>query len=101
MSDWYNLTAINATDVLALMQSENEIFLYHQMGHLLLIAIFFISFISFMIFNNNPKLNLMYSSGIIAVLSVILRILDLTPDFTPYFCWAIFALTTAIVTLNK
>ena len=101
MSDWYNLTAVNATNILSLMQSENVLFMNNQLGNLLLIAIFFISFISFMMFNNNPKLNFMFSSGIVAVLSVILRILTLTPDFTPYFCWAVFAVSASIVAFSR
>lgn len=102
MTAWYNLTAINATNPLAMAQSLNvDGWMNGQIGNLILMTLFFISFISFMHFNNNPKLNIMFSSFAIAIISVILRLLSLVPDFTPFFCWGLFAVSSMIVIFTK
>lgn len=102
MAAWYNMTSINATNPLAMAQSLNTAdWMAGHIGNLILMVIFFVSFISFNHFNNNPKLNMMFSSFAIAVLSVILRLLSLVPDFTPYFCWGLFGLAIMIVQFTK
>lgn len=102
MVQWYNLTSINATNPLSMAQSLNvQGWMNGQIGNLILMAVFFISFISFMHFNNNPKLNMMSSCFAIAILSVILRLLSLVPDFTPFFCWGLFAVSGMIVIFTK
>lgn len=97
---WYNLTAINASGVLPLTKSVRNLY-FEPLGEVILLIVFFVSFISFSYFNSNPKLNFMFSSFAIAIFSLFLSILGLVQDFTPYFCWGFFALTIAIVALNK
>jgi len=101
MADWYNVTAVNASNVLTFTQSINNIFMFNQLGNLFLIAIWFISFMTFNFFNNNPKLNMMYASFPVAFFSIILSLVDLVPDFTPYLCWGIFAISIMIVQFSK
>lgn len=98
---WYNLTSIDATNVLTFTQGINTEFMQNDLGNLFLIVIFVISFISFSLYNDNPKVNLTAASSIIAVLSIPLRLLSLTPDFTPFLCWGIFALNLTILFLSK
>lgn len=98
---WFNITDIDATGILPVAQGINEIFMFNQLGNILLIVIFFISYISFMSFNNNPKLNLMFSSFGIAIFSIFFRIFGIVPDFTPFFCIGLFAVTTLIVIFTK
>ena len=98
---WYNLTNINATGILPIVQSVNNTLMLNQLGNILLIVIFFISYMSFMLFNNNPKLDLMFSSFSIALFSIFFRIFSLVPDFTPFLCVGLFAVTLMIVIFNK
>jgi hypothetical protein len=44
---------------------------------------------------------MMYASFPVAFFSIILSILGLVPDFTPYLCWGIFAISIMIVQFNK
>lgn len=97
---WYNLTAVNASGVLPIVQSVRNLY-FQPLGDVILLVIFFVSFVSFNHFNNNPKLNLMFSAFGIAIFSLFLSVFGLVSDFTPYFCWGFFAITIAIVTLTK
>jgi len=97
---WYNLTAVNASGVLPLMQSVRDLY-FNPLGDGILLMIFCISFISANHYNNNPKLNLMYASFGVAIFSLFLSIFQMVSDFTPYLCWGLFAITIAIVTINK
>ena len=97
---WYNLT-IDATNLLTFTQGINSEFMQNDLGNLFLIIIFFVSFISFSLYKDSPIINLTASSSIVAVLSIPLRLLSLTPDFTPFLCWGIFALNLVILFLSK
>ena len=101
MPQWYNLTSIDATNLLTLTQSVNREFMQNDMGILFLIILFFISFISFSLYSDDPKVNLTASFSIVAVLSIPLRILDLLPDFIPFLCWGLFALSLVILLIKK
>ncbi len=98
---WYNLTAVDATNALTFTQDINTGFMQNDLGNLILIVIFFVSFISFSYYQDDTKLNLTAASSIIAILSIPLRLLSLTPDFTPFLCWGIFALNLVIFFLSK
>lgn len=97
---WYNLTAINASGVLPLMQTVRTNY-FSPLGDVIILMIFFISFISFNHYNNNPKLNFMFSSSAIALFSLFLSIFGLISDITPYLCWGLFAISISIVTITK
>lgn len=98
---WFNLSNINATGILPITQSVNNTLMFNQLGNIILIVIFFISYMSFMLFNNNPKINLMFSSFGVALFSIFFRIFGLVPDFTPFFCAGLFAVTLMVVIFNK
>lgn len=100
MIDWYNITAINASGVLPLVQTVRELY-FNPLGDMMLMVIFFVSFISFNHFNNNPKLNLMFASFAIAVFSLFFRVFNIISDYTPFLTWGMFGLSIAIVTLTK
>lgn len=101
MADWYNLSLVNASNVLELAKSVNEVFMFEQLGALYLLAIFAITFISFTYFNNNPRLNMMFSSFTIAIFSIFFRIFGLVNDTLPYFCWGLFAVSIMIVQFTR
>lgn len=97
---WWNVTKVNASNMLTMTQSVRELY-FNPLGDVILLMIFFISFISFNHYNNNPRLNMMYSSFAIAIFSIMFRLFNLSSDFTPFFCWGLFGLSIAIVTLTK
>ena len=98
---WYNMTQINGTSVLALAQSENNILMYGMLGNLLLLGLFLISITSMQHFNNNIKLNLMFSSLLIAIFSIFFKLLSLVQDMTVFICVAIFAFSTTYVLFTQ
>ena len=98
--EWYNLTAVNATDPLQFTLSVKTLY-FNPLGDLILLTIFMIAFNSFNYFNNNAKLNFMFSSFAIALFSIFFRFFGLVSDFTPFLCWGIFALSMAILTLTR
>ena len=98
---WYNLTAVNATNLVSFTQSINNIFMFGHLGNILLITLFVICYFSFTLFNNNPKYNLMFASFIIAIFSIFFRLLSLVPDATPFMAWAMFAIFGAIALMHK
>lgn len=100
MTAWYNLTAVNASGVLPLVQSVRTLY-FNPLGDMILLIIFFVSFISFNHYNNNPKLNFMFSSFAVGLFSLFFRVLSLVSDYTPFLAWGTFALSIAIVTLTK
>lgn len=93
---WYSLNATNATDTLKLFQSTNYMFLDGWLGTFLLIALWVILFRSMVYFNNNAKLDTVYSSALIAMLSIPLRLLYLANDLTVFVAWGMFALSLVI-----
>jgi len=98
---WYNLTAVNASGILPITQSVNELYMFFQLGNIILMVIFFIPFISFTLYNKNPKLNMMFASFGVAIFSIFFRIFNLVPDYTPFFWWALFAVSIMTVTFTK
>ena len=98
---WYNLTAIDAHNIVTLTQTINTEFMQNDLGNLILLMIFFITHISFSLFIDDPKVNLTAAASIVAILSIPMRLLSLTPDFTPFLCWGFFALNIVILMLSK
>ncbi len=98
---WYNVTGIDASNMLAFTQSVNTNLMQNNLGNFFLIVIFFISYIGFSYHEDNPRFNLAAASTIIAVLSIPLRLISLVPDFTPFLCWGILALNLTIFVLSK
>lgn len=98
---WYNLTAVDATNMLTFTQDINTGFMQNDLGDIMLIIIFFITYISFSLYSDNTKVNMTAAASIIAVLSIPMRLLSLVPDFTPFLCWGLFALNLVILFLSK
>ena len=96
---WYNLSAIDATTPLSYTLSIHEIFMNYELGTWVLIAIFTISYIGYTEYNNNPRVNFMFSSFIVAFFSILLRILNLSNDRNIFICIALFAVSLAIFKL--
>jgi hypothetical protein len=103
MEYWYNLTAIDGSNLLTFTQSINRDLMQNALGILFLIMIWAIVYINLMI--NSPQennaANLSITTFIIAVISVPLFILDLVPNYMPYFCWGMFALFVSVWVLHK
>lgn len=100
MNGWYNLTLVNASNVLVMTQSIKDQY-FTPLGDMILLLIFFVTFISFTHYNNNPKINFVASSFIISMLSLIFAVLGLVYNWTPYLCWGVFAVSIAILTMTK
>lgn len=98
---WYNITAVDATNMLTLTQSVNDLFMNEQLGNILLIVIFAISYLSFTLYNDDPKMNITISLFAVALFSVLFRLLSLVPDFTPFLCWGLFALSISAWFLTR
>ena len=101
MPAWYNLTKVDATNILTLTQSVNELFMENHLGIILLIVIFAVSYLSFTLYNDDPKMNLTVSLFAVSLFSILFRIVNLVPDITPFFCWGLFALAISAWFLTK
>jgi hypothetical protein len=93
---WYNLSATNATDTLKFAQSTNNMLLEGWLGTFLLVALWIILFRSMVYFNNNAKLDVVYSSALIAMLSIPMRLIYLTNDQMVFVSWGMFAIALVI-----
>ena len=98
---WYNLTEVNAKNILTLTQSINELFMENDLGNIILVVIFAISYLSFTLFNDDPKMNLTVSLFAISIFSILFRLVDIVPDITPFFCWGLFALSISFWFLTR
>ena len=96
---WYNMTLVNATNPLVFIQTTNTYFMQGMLGNLILLVIFCVAMIGFNEFNNNPKVNFMFSSFIIMFLSIMFRILSLVNDYSVYVCILMFACSLAVIKL--
>lgn len=101
MPQWYNLTDVDATNILTLTQSINELFMENDLGNILLIVIFAVSYLSFTLFNDNPKMNITVSLFAISLFSILFRLVSIVPDITPFICWGLFALSLAAWYLTR
>ena len=93
---WYNITNVNMSGIVPMVQTTNSVFLFHMFGNVILLVVFFVCFRSFTFFNNNPRTNIMYSMLIMAVLSILLNLLSLVPTATVFICWLAFAVATVV-----
>jgi hypothetical protein len=96
MAMWYNLSAVRANTVLELMQSTDSLFFFHMFSSFILIALFVIIFRAVVTFNGNPKVSFMYSAFFIAVISILLKLLNLANDYTVFLAWGILAISVAL-----
>lgn len=101
MTDWYNLTAVNATGLVPLMQTINENYAGHQLGNVILVIIFFLTIISAQIFNNNTKINLMVSFFITFLFSVFFIIFRLTQPYSVFISFAGFVVSLVVAVWMK
>lgn len=92
MAFWYNMTIVDASNILTFIQTTNDSFVQSQLGHLILLSIFFISLISFSFTERDVKYNLVVSMFAVAIFSILFRILQLVPDMTPFVCGALYAI---------
>lgn len=98
---WYNLTAVNATGILPLAQSVSNLFLFEQLGNLILIMLFFITFLAFYMHDQSGLPDMMYSSFIIGIISFMFRYVNLVPDITVVIAWAMLAFSIFLVVINR
>ena len=98
---WYNLTSINATNVLILTQSINTDLTFGWLGTSVLVVLWFISFISMNYYWSATKLNFTVASFFMAILSMFFVILGLVPNYLPFLVWGLFVLGVISILLEK
>lgn len=99
--DPYNLSLMgNATGIVDLMITVNERLMHGQLGVLILVTIFLICIMAFMVATADFGKSLTASSFIMFAMSILLRILNVIPDWMMFgslafcaFCVAFFMLT--------
>lgn len=96
MSYW-NLSAINGTGILPLMQTVNTSLMYGWFGPMLLITIFVILMLGYMAASGNDfKRSAGVASLFTAIFSVFLRSLMLISDMHLLIAWIVAAVIAAI-----
>ncbi len=98
---WYNLTSINATNVLTFTQGINQTFMFNWLGTLILVVLFFISFISMNYYWQDTQLNFTISCFFVGVISFFLVILKLTYNYIPFLFWGLFAIGIMTMLLSR
>ena len=89
----YNLSGIsgNTTGVLSMVQGVNDVLLFGWFGVLILLAVFFISLISFIMGTQQASKALIGASFVSMVISFLLFIIDLVPSLAVLICVLLFA----------
>lgn len=100
MAQWYNMTQVNGSSMLTIVQDVQRYF-FNPLGDVIILMIVIITMLTFQHFNNNYKINLMVSSFIGGILSMMMSFLGLVSDFTPYLMWGAFAISSAILVFTK
>jgi hypothetical protein len=98
---WYNLTAVDGTNLLTFTQYVNKELMLNLLGILFLIMIWAVIFYNLSLNNQDTALNLTIPTFVVAVLSVPLFILDLVPNYVPFVSWGFFAIAIVIMLLQR
>ena len=98
---WYNLTAVDGTNLLTFTQYINKELMLNYLGILFLIMVWCIIFYNLSLNWQDTALNLTVPTFVVAVLSVPLFILDLIPAYVPFVCWGFFAIAIVIMLLQR
>lgn len=101
MPNWYNLTSVDASNVLTLTQTIDQVFLYNTFGIMLLVGVFTVAMISFSMRSEDTKFNFMVSLLLISILSVFLNVVNLIQGYTIYVCWVLTAISMGVYLLYK
>lgn len=101
MTMWYNLTSINATTMLSFTQGINETLMFDWFGTLILMVLWFVSFISMNYFWDDTKINFTASSFFVAIISMIFVILNLTFNYIPFVIWGFFVVGIISTLLSR
>lgn len=102
MTDWYNLTSIDGSNVLTLVQSINASDMGRgHIGIVMLIVVFIVAFYSFQLFIERTKVNITASFFAVAILSIGFRLINLVNDAVPFVSWGLFALSLAVLILTR
>ena len=94
----YNLTAAfgNSTCIVGLMQGVNSVLMHGYYGIVILIAIFAISFMSFIRTTNDPGRSFTATSFLLFIFSIMLRALNLIPDIAVYISLGMLGIGVAV-----
>lgn len=93
----YNLSLINGTGMVPLLQTVNERLMFGYFGILFLIAFFLITFMSFQRANNDAIRAFSWSATMTAIMTLPLRALPLINDYTLYATWILAAIGIVVV----
>lgn len=90
---WYNmsLAAQNSNGVLGLVQTVNNNFFLNFFGTAILITLSIILVRNFVDYTDNIRQSVLYTLFIVAILSILFKLLYLVPDAVVYIFWAGFA----------
>lgn len=97
----YNLTAINASGILPLIQTVNSNYALGGLGTILLIVIFAIAMYSFTLYHNDIVQNWTVSSFALALFSTFFMVFQLTTGYVVFIAWSMFAIGMMVWVFTK
>lgn len=97
---WYNLTDINSSSVLGFTQGVNTVLVNGMLGIILIIMLFFISFLSMNYYWRDKWFNLNSSLLFVAILSMLFVPLELVPYFLPLLLFTLFVFSLIAMMLT-
>jgi len=96
----YNLSLINGSGLVPLVQTVNERLMFGWYGSLILLALFVILFFAFVRNTGDAKRSFSWSATVVALLSLPLRALGLVNDYTVFITWIIVAVSVFFLFLK-
>lgn len=92
----YNLSLINGTGVVPLINTVNTNLMYGWYGNMALITIFVIVIMGFIAKTNNFMKSFGITSLLVAIFSVMFHSMGFVPDSTVVLCWVIAGLAALL-----
>jgi len=78
---WYNITALNGDNVLTFVVSTSDLFVKSSLGILILVVLFFVSFLNLNYYWNDTKMNLVISFFVVGLLGSFFSVISLVPIY--------------------
>ena len=94
--DAYNLSLINGTGLVPMMQTVNTELMFGFYGVVALITIGVMLFLSMIIFSQNMKKSMGFTTLFIAVLSILFRMISLVSDDIVIIAWILAAVSVML-----
>jgi len=92
----YNMSLINGSGIVPIMQTVNDNLTYGWYGNMALITITIILFMGFFKQSGNAQKAMAFSSLFLGLFSIMFRTMGLVPDETVVISWAIAGIIIAI-----